>query len=245
MKSVDIERRRARRFAVGFAFSSVIIGFVACGGSDEHKASPHNDYDGGGESAGGSAAAGAPTHGGGSQNLAGEANGGMSGGNAGGAISGGAAGDTNVGGDVGAGGDVGVGGDLGAGGMAGAGGQGFAGEAGNAGAAGQTSVVDPVCGVNMVQVGEYSLWCGRVNEHTDAEGLWHADADCTSGCDVVGVSYCQKFYPTATAVVAVPQAGLKDWKNAGFISGSAGPCNDADASDYPGISGQAACCAPL
>jgi hypothetical protein len=140
------------------------------------------------------------------------------------------------------GGAGGVGGAADAGGAGGADSPGGAGGAGGAG--GESGVIDPVCGLNMVQVGAYSLWCGKVNEHLDAEGLWQPDADCTSGCNITGVSYCQKFYPNATAVVAVPQLDTKDWKNAGFISGQAGACNDS-APDGPGISGQAACCAPI
>lgn len=73
---------------------------------------------------------------------------------------------------------------------------------------------------------------------------WQPDADCSSGCNVTGVSYCQKFYPTATAIATVPQLGIKDWKNAGFVSGQSGACNDS-APDSVGISGQAACCAPI
>gem|GEM_PF-6208050 len=64
------------------------------------------------------------------------------------------------------------------------------------------------------------------------------------GCSITGVDYCKKFYPTATAVQPVPQVGIKDWKNAGFVSGQSGACNDS-APDAAGISGQAACCAPI
>jgi hypothetical protein len=67
---------------------------------------------------------------------------------------------------------------------------------------------------------------------------------CSSGCNIKGVGYCQKFYPTATAIVDVPQVDIKDWKNAGFASGQSGPCNDS-APDGVGISGQAACWAPV
>lgn len=104
--------------------------------------------------------------------------------------------------------------------------------------------MDPVCGVNMVQVGEYSLWCGKVNQHKDANGDWQTDADCSSGCNIKELTYCKKYYPTATKFVAVAQVGIKDWKNAGFVSGQSGECNDS-VGDGVGISGQAACCAPV
>jgi hypothetical protein len=151
-------------------------------------------------------------------------------------------GGTGVGGTgPGGTGDGGTGdGGTGDGGV-GAGGQG--GEAGTAGVGsggeGGTGVyVDPVCGENMIQVGAYSLWCGKVNMHQLDNGEWTHDSDCTSGCNIAGVGYCQKFYPGATQVVEVDQtmSVVKDWKNAG--------CYDS-APDGKGISGEAACCAPF
>lgn len=241
MKSVDNGRQRARRFLIGAACTSVIIGFVACSSSTEHKASPHNTA--GGDAAGGSEhAAGAPAnHQGGGDAQAGESSVGGQGMAAAGAGS--ASGEAGSGGEVVTAGQS-MGGAAGeAAGGAGDGG-GAGGAAGAGGAGGEPAVIDPICGLNMVKVGEYSLWCGKVNEHLDAQGVWQPDADCTSGCNVNGVGYCQKFYPTATAIVTVPQVGIKDWKNAGFVSGQSGACNDS-APDAAGISGQAACCAPI
>jgi hypothetical protein len=231
MKSVDNGRQRARRFLIGAACTSVVIGFVACSSSTEHKARPHDTA--GGDAAGGNAGAPA-THQGGGDAQAGEASGGQGTAMAGAGGAGGAAGETGSGGEVVSAGQS----------MGGAAGEAAGGAAGAGGAGGEPAVIDPICGVNMVQVGEYSLWCGKVNQHTVSPGTWQTDADCTSGCNVTGVSYCQKFYPTATAVVAVPQVGTKDWKNAGFVSGQSGECNDS-APDAAGISGQAACCAPI
>ncbi len=235
MKSVDNEQR-ARRFAVGAACTSVIIGFIACSGASEHRATPHHAA--GGDAAGGAAQAGAAATGleqGGSQSAqAGQRTGGAPG----------VAGDVGVAGDS-TGGVAGVatGGAAGesGGGVAGesaggVGGESLGGAGGAGGAGGDAAFVDPVCGVNMVQVGAYSLWCGKVNMHTNSDGLWLNDADCSSGCNVVGVGYCQKFYPSATTVVSVPQLVTKDWKNAG--------CADSTP-DGPGISGEAACCAPI
>ena len=239
MKSVDNGRQRARRFLIGAACTSVIIGFVACSSSTEHKASPHNTA--GGDAAGGSEhAAGAPAnHQGGGDAQAGESSGGGQGMAAAGA--GGASG--GVPGEAGSGGELVTAGQS-MGGAAGEAASGAGGVGGAGGEGGEPAIIDPICGLNMVKVGEYSLWCGKVNEHLDAQGAWQPDADCTSGCNVTGVGYCQKFYPTATAVVTVPQVGVKDWKNAGFVSGQSGACNDS-APDAAGISGQAACCAPI
>lgn len=235
MKSVVNGRARAHGFLIGAACASVVVGFVACSGSTEHKASPHVSAGGDASEVGGQAGA----HQGGGESTA--------------------AGDTGLGGQAaagasGAGPAGGAGGELAQGGQAvagaagesagGVGGVGVGGEGGNGGAGGEPPFVDPVCGENMIQVGEYSLWCGKVNEHKDANGDWQPDADCSSGCNISGVTYCKKFYPTATAIVAVPQVDIKDWKNGGFASGQSGPCNDS-APDSVGISGQAACCAPL
>jgi hypothetical protein len=251
MRTVDNQWQRARSFLVSAACTSVVIGFVACGGSDAHQASRHDSA--GGDASGG-AAAGAPaspqagheSSQGGEPNSAGQSAGGaggVAGENAGG-VGGDRGGEIAVSGQSmgGAAGDAtaGVAGEA-AGGSGGAGGEAVG---GGGGAGGEAPFVDPVCGLNMVKVGEYSLWCGKVNEHTDGEGVWQPDADCTSGCNVTGVGYCQKFYPSTTTVVSVPQIGQKDWKNAGFISGQSGACNDS-APDSAGISGQAACCAPL
>jgi hypothetical protein len=229
MKSVVNERARARRLVIGAAFASVVVGFVACSGSTEHKASPH-------VSAGGDASEAGAHQGGSESTAAGET--GLGGQAVAGAGVGGASG--GVGAEAGVGGEIAQGGQA----LAGAGGATVGGEGGGGGAGGEAPFVDPVCGVNMVQVGAYSLWCGKVNEHKDANGDWQPDADCSSGCNVKGVPYCQKFYPTATAIVDVPQVDIKDWKNGGFASGQSGPCNDS-APDSVGISGQAACCAPV
>ncbi|HEX2871496.1 MAG TPA: hypothetical protein VHP33_09575 [Polyangiaceae bacterium] len=248
MKSVVNERARARRLVVGAAFASVVVGFVACSGSTERKASPHVAAGGDATEVGGQAGA----HQGGSESTAAGQTGlgGQAGAGAGGAgeggVSAGGAGAGGAGGEIAQGGQAVAGAGAGAGGDAagGVGGVGAAGEGGNGGAGGEAPFVDPVCGVNMVQVGAYSLWCGKVNQHKDANGAWQTDADCSSGCNIKELTYCKKYYPTATKFVDVPQVDIKDWKNAGFVSGQSGECNDS-APDSVGISGQAACCAPL
>ena len=242
MKSVVSERARARRFATGALFASVVVGFVACSGSTEHKASPHVSAGGDGSEAAGQAGA---QHGGSESTAAGETSvGGQNGAGAGAGAGGASGGNGGVAAEAGAGGEIAQGGQAVGGASAGAGGAAIGGEGGGGGAGGEAPFVDPVCGENMVQVGEYSLWCGKVNEHKDANGEWQPDADCSSGCNVTGVNYCKKFYPTTTAIVAVAQVGIKDWKNAGFINGQNGACNDSTP-DSAGISGQAACCAPV
>jgi hypothetical protein len=244
MKSVVNERAHARRLVIGAAFASVVVGFVACSGSTEHKASPHVSAGGDATEVGGQAGAhqgGSESTAAGETGLGGQA---MAGAGVGGASGGGGA-EAGVGGESAQGGQAvaGAAGEA-AGGVGGVGGTAVGGEGGGGGAGGEAPFVDPVCGVNMVQVGEYSLWCGKVNQHKDANGDWQTDADCSSGCNIKELTYCKKYYPTATKFVAVAQVGIKDWKNAGFVSGQSGECNDS-VGDGVGISGQAACCAPV
>jgi hypothetical protein len=239
MKKAAMERR-VRRVWAGIAFGSVVLGFIACSGSTDRKTARGRGD--GGEGQGGSAAAGAPSvDAGGSSAQAGKTSTGgmpavMAGAGGEPSVSGGGAGEGGLGGQPTSGGEAGSGGEVsgGAGGLGGAGGEG-----------GQAPHVDPICGVNLVQVGAFSLWCGKVNMHTDAQGAWLPDADCSSGCNIAGVGYCNKYYPTASTVVALDQTKsvVKDWKNAGFTSGAGSACNDS-VGDGPGISGEFACCAP-
>lgn len=105
---------------------------------------------------------------------------------------------------------------------------------GEAGAGGSVSV-DPICGEDMVVVGQYATWCGLVNEHQTDDGTWVPDSDCSSGCYSNTVSYCQKFWPTSTTQVQLetPSSDIKVFKDAG--------CRNA----YSGTGlAQYACCAP-
>jgi hypothetical protein len=224
------------------------LGFVACSGSSEHVAPRKDSPAGGGEASAGQGNAGPRPQGGDSSTATPVGDGGsgiLLGDGGSGATEAGRGGDSS---SPGSGGQTALGGQA-AGGerSTSAGGQAMGGEASNVGggaggggAGGETSAppIDPICGPNMAQVGAYSLWCGKVNMHKNAQGDWTHDADCSSGCNIKGVGYCQKFYPNTTTVVAVDQTAsvVKDWKNAG--------CDDS----YPdgkGISGEAVCCAPL
>ena len=44
-------------------------------------------------------------------------------------------------------------------------------------------------------LGKISYWSGKVNQHTDANGVWQTDPDGTSGADLDKITYCKKFYP--------------------------------------------------
>jgi hypothetical protein len=224
-----VASKRNRRVVAGLVGVSVVSAFVACSGSAEHR----NPREGGqaGQWSGVVAGEAGAEQGGNSalEGSGGTSQGGATDGGDGGRAAG-AGGESNQAAGAGGVGGQDQGGAPSEGGASGAGGD------SSGGAGGEGPFVDPVCGVGKVQVGAYSLWCGKVNMHFDAESGWLHDSDCTSGCNVSGVGYCQKFYPTATSVVTVPQLETKDWKNAG--------CADS-APDGAGISGQAACCAPF
>lgn len=236
MNSLLVSQVRARRFWAGAACAGAIWGFVACSGSAEHdSARSDGNYSG--------SAAGEPAAGQG--NATSQA--GMAGQGTSVAPGAGGAGGTPTNLDLGGeGGWAGIGGETPVGGQASGGdtsnhvgGQAAGGEtSGGAGGEGPVIPVDAICGANMAQVGAYSLWCGKVNMHKNAQGAWVHDADCTSGCNIYGVDYCKKFYPNATSVVAVDQTAsvVKDWKNAGCAESTP---------DGKGISGEAVCCAPL
>lgn len=72
-------------------------------------------------------------------------------------------------------------------------------------------------------LGRFSHWCGKVNSHTSPTGVWTPDADCTSGCNIGGVAYCQKFWPAASGIRQVSVSSKADdvWKTAGC-----GPVNE-------------------
>jgi hypothetical protein len=228
--------RRTRRIVAGVVSASVILGFVACSGSSERRTARGDG--GGGDYSSDAGASNGGRNGGGSSSQGGEPAAGAAGSSAGVA---GAGGDAGVAGESSLGGESGLAGGTSGAGQA-SGGEGGAaagsGGGGGGGEGGSGDVIDPVCGLNMTQVGAYSLWCGKVNMHLTAQNTWTHDADCSSGCNVTGVGYCQKFYPSATKVVAVDQTAsvVKDWKNAG--------CADSTP-DGNGISGEAVCCAPL
>jgi len=51
-----------------------------------------------------------------------------------------------------------------------------------------------------VVLGRFSRWCGKVNIHTSPTGSWTPDPDCNSGCNIGGLTYCQKFWPASTRI---------------------------------------------
>ncbi|WNG44831.1 hypothetical protein F0U60_12560 [Archangium minus] len=78
-------------------------------------------------------------------------------------------------------------------------------------------------------LGRISRWCGKVNIHQNAGGAWSADSDCSSGCNLGGVEYCQKFWPNATAIRPVTVSAKPN--NVWNISGCQAVVNDYDGED--------------
>jgi len=92
-----------------------------------------------------------------------------------------------------------------------------------------------VCKEGLELVGEFAIWCGKVNVHTNPlTGVWEVDGDCKSGCNDKGLNYCKKFYPSASQVVKIDVSpDKKPFATAGC----------ADQAPHPGKD-QYACCAP-
>jgi hypothetical protein len=114
-----------------------------------------------------------------------------------------------------------------------------AGDAGDAATA-PDATTSAACGSGFVQLGEYATWYGKVNVHRATGGAWVVDADCSSGADVNDVSYCQKFWPSATkqTQLAAVTSDTKPFTSGGGVSPACGGI-----ALHPGQN-QFACCAP-
>jgi len=79
----------------------------------------------------------------------------------------------------------------------------------------RTTDLATACPNGLKPLGIYVLYCGKVNLHRDYNSsTWVTDPDCTSGCDVNTVAYCQKFWPTVTTQVEIPVSPeLKPFEN--------------------------------
>jgi hypothetical protein len=66
-------------------------------------------------------------------------------------------------------------------------------------------------------LGRIARYCGKVNNHQTPGGSWTWDSDCTSGCNIGGLSYCQKFWPGSTSIRQIAVSSKPDnvWANAG------------------------------
>jgi hypothetical protein len=74
-----------------------------------------------------------------------------------------------------------------------------------------------VCPDGMENLGEFAIWCGKVNVHNDPDtGMWMKDDDCKSGCNDKDVAYCQKYWPGAMQSVEINVTPVpKPFHNAG------------------------------
>lgn len=66
-------------------------------------------------------------------------------------------------------------------------------------------------------LGRFARYCGKVNIHQSPNGAWTPDSDCTSGCNIGDLSYCQKFWPSSTGIrqVSISSKPNDVWRNAG------------------------------
>ncbi len=76
-------------------------------------------------------------------------------------------------------------------------------------------------------LGRFARYCGKVNSHTSPDGTWTWDQDCSSGCNVGGLAYCQKFWPSATII---QQVNVSSKPNNVWANAYCEPVND----DYDG-----------
>ncbi|MFY1829247.1 hypothetical protein ACN47A_25235 [Myxococcus fulvus] len=88
-------------------------------------------------------------------------------------------------------------------------------------------------------IGRIARYCGKVNNHQLPGGEWQPDLDCTSGCDVGGLAYCQKFWPQTSSIrqVAVSSKPNNVWTT----SGCGAVVDDWDGTDEFECMGQPAC----
>ncbi len=63
-----------------------------------------------------------------------------------------------------------------------------------------------------------SYWWGKVNQHTDGQGVWQTDVDGVSGANLDKLTYCRKFYPATTEVVENGTVTINNWHDAGNAS---------------------------
>lgn len=96
------------------------------------------------------------------------------------------------------------------------------------------------CGVGQKEVGQFATWGGKVNVHKSTGGTWAVDNDCSSGSNVNTVTYCQKFWSNATAIIKLA-AVTPDTKP--FTQGGGSPPNCGGLAPLAGVD-QFACCAP-
>ncbi|HYO73970.1 MAG TPA: hypothetical protein VEU33_48665 [Archangium sp.] len=73
---------------------------------------------------------------------------------------------------------------------------------------------------NTAVLGRFSRYCGKVNSHQSPGGAWTWDSDCRSGCNIGGLSYCQKFWPNSIGIRQVPVSSkpISAWANAGCVA---------------------------
>ena len=75
-----------------------------------------------------------------------------------------------------------------------------------------------VCSQGRTIVGEFAIYCGKVNVHTDPNDPsdWIIDPDCSSGCLSKDVNYCKALYPSADEIIDVPVTNiLKPFREGG------------------------------
>ena len=83
--------------------------------------------------------------------------------------------------------------------------------------AGGTSILD-----EPIEIGYFTRWCGKVNMFWSWNlSSWQSDPDCTTGCNVDPVAYCQKFFPSTNYAAQIFSSMKTGWMNQGCVSANA------------------------
>ncbi|HKO49917.1 MAG TPA: hypothetical protein VJV79_19435 [Polyangiaceae bacterium] len=140
---------------------------------------------------------------------------GSGGGVSGGGVSGGGVSGVSDGGVSGVSGVSG--GGFSGGGFSGGGAGGAAHGGANSAGIGNTSGAGGawICDGGGQELGQVAYWCSKVNVHSTKDG-WRTDTNCTSGCNVHVLEYCQRFWPLSASYVEMALSSeLKPFNHAG------------------------------
>jgi len=83
-----------------------------------------------------------------------------------------------------------------------------------------TGELCPIVNVNINnnKTSRITYWYGKVNQHTDVNGVWLTDPDGVSGANIDMLTYCKKWYPKTTNVIPFKTETLTTWHERGNIN---------------------------
>lgn len=69
------------------------------------------------------------------------------------------------------------------------------------------------------EIHRIAKWQGKVNQHTDQNGVWSTDSDGYSGAEIGDLQYCRKFWPFTVRTYNYKQELIPGWRDAGNSGG--------------------------